>query len=238
MAADLVKFFNKIQSEKKQLVNAKNGKDFEDQIKILLRQCGFDNETLKLDDDKKLKTFIQDKKYEITDTLSMTIVENTLNQNIENTYIYQPYGSQNVPDFIIFYKNKVLSIEIKYSQKNSEKPVWNSNLPKSNTIYIFGSYGKEDVTFFLGEDLLPQNERELLENFFSKETKLFEDKYRNLLIERFNNKELFFNHGFDIYIRKAFLQNKKININAETDFFKNIKRETYENNVKEFIRNL
>ncbi|WP_322908971.1 hypothetical protein [Mycoplasmopsis felis] len=69
-------------------------------------------------------------------------------------YIYQPFGSQNFPDFLILTNNYVIPLEVKFSKKNknSELPKWNSNVPKSNAIYLYVNSKKQKPIIFLVYD--------------------------------------------------------------------------------------
>ena len=164
----LNKIFIDIQKNKKEWLKSKKGSDFEDRIETSLKRNGF-NRINK--DDKNIKLILNSIKNSILDKKSNDIIDNIYyetDKSIANCFICQPYGSQNFPDFLIFTNKKIIPIEIKYSSDKSFNPMWNSNLPKANAIYIFGSYGREDVTFFLGRDVLPMSEREALIDFFSE----------------------------------------------------------------------
>lgn len=118
-------------------------------------------------------------------------------------YIYQPFGSQNFPDFLILTKNWLIPIETKFSTKKRSNnslnkqndrnsklnvlPKWNSNIPKANTIYLFAN--NEYLTFFVGNDYLSTEVRNKLIKYFDdfdEENKL-EILKRNL-IEDYNKK--------------------------------------------------
>ena len=116
--------------------------------------------------------------------------------------------------------------------------MWNSNLPKSNAIYIFGSYGLSDVTFFLGKDVLSMEERTELISFFENNAKRLEKEFRKEMRNKLNNMNYKFDRGFDVYIRTAYEQNKNINKDAKIDYFSHIDRIECENNVIEFCRSL
>jgi hypothetical protein len=78
----------------------------------------------------------------------------------------KPFGSQNFPDFVLLYGHRGLPIEIKTS--NAEKIVWNTGLPRSEGIYIFNgipiksSVEKVSTTFFMGSDVIIEEELKLL----------------------------------------------------------------------------
>ncbi|GAA7525521.1 hypothetical protein MMM114_01480 [Helicobacter pylori] len=87
-------------------------------------------------------------------------------------FLYQPFGSQNYPDFLVFICDYVVGIEIKFSkndkgEKNlqTSRPMWNSNLPKPNAIYVYG-VANANITFFKGSDILSYETREVLLKYF------------------------------------------------------------------------
>ena len=226
----LNKIFIDIQKNKKEWLKSKKGSDFEDRIEASLKRYGFN----RIDkDDKNIKSILNSIKNSILDKKSNDIIDNIYcerDKSLGNCFICQPYGSQNFPDFLIFTNRKIISIEIKYSSGKSYSPIWNSNLPKANAIYIFGSYGRGDVTFFLGCDVLPMPEREELIDFFSKIKKL-ENNFRKKLKEKVKNNGAIFDRGFDVYIRRAYQQDKSINDNAEVNYFSHKNRIDCENNI-------
>lgn len=233
----LNKIFIDIQKNKKEWLKSKKGSEFEDRIETSLKQNGF-NRIGK--DDKNIKPILNSIKNSILDKKSNDIIDNIYyktNKSLGNCFICQPYGSQNFPDFVIFTNKKIIPIEIKYSSGKSYSPMWNSNLPKANAIYIFGSYGREDITFFLGCDVLPMSERDELINFFS-EIKKLENNFRKKLKEKVKNNNALFDRGFDVYVRRAYQQDKSINNNAEIDYFSHKNRMYCENSVIKFCESL
>ena len=68
-------------------------------------------------------------------------------------YKSQPNGSQNSPDFYVYYNNKRYSIECKSSK--GYYPVYNSGLPKPGVIYIFSSKKYNETTIFNADDKVP-----------------------------------------------------------------------------------
>lgn len=157
-------------------------------------------EELEYDTVNRLYKDIKDK---IKDKESLELVENPF-KKIDSHFIFQPFGSQDFPDFLIFTKKFIFPIEIKFTTNkkskdlnlDSQKPMWNSNLPKPNSIYLFGVSG-QNITFFLGSDILDSNTREILNGFF-RELDNPKDKLEYSLQELKNN------FGLYPYIRKAF----------------------------------
>ena len=231
--------FIDIRKNKKEWLKSKEGNEFEDRFETSLKRHGFNR---RMHDDKDIKNILSSIKRDILDKKSDRIIDNIYadkDKSMENCFVCQPYGSQNFPDFLIFTANKIIAIEIKYSSGKSSSPMWNSNLPKANAIYIFGSYGRGDVTFFIGNDVLPMNERNELIDFF-EEIKKLEDNFKNKM-KKDNKDNLFaykFDRGFNVYVRRAYEQNKTINENAKIDYFLHEDRIKCENNVIEFCNSL
>jgi hypothetical protein len=76
--------------------------------------------------------------------------------------MYQPFGKQNPPDFIILVNNKpIIKIECKSSDKQC-KPVWNCSIPEKETIYIFGCKKLSNVFIFMGDSIVDDVNREEL----------------------------------------------------------------------------
>ena len=155
------KIFNNLVSNKKKYLKSKKGKDFENRIESLI-SIYF------------TKLAKPDEKY-ILKNLKLKILNKKENNLIKNTtqykkhFIIQPYGTQSYPDIIIFFNNKIISIEIKFTENKAINPLWNSGIPRLNGIYIFGSYGFTDLTFFLGKDIITLEELNKIEKF-NKET--------------------------------------------------------------------
>lgn len=229
--------FIDIRNNKKEWLKSKKGIEFEDRFETALKKVGFNRRN-----DIGIKKILSLLKNDILDKKSDKIIDNIYSledKSFENCFVSQPYGSQNFPDFLVFSRKKIISIEIKYSSNISSKPMWNSNLPKSNSIYIFGSYGRGDVTFFMGNDVLPMNERVELIDFF-EEIKKLEESFKKK-IKKNNKDNLFaykFDRGFNVYVRRAYEQNKTINENAKIDYFLHEDRQRCEDNVIEFCNSL
>ena len=194
-------FFKEINKSKG---HSNNGKDFEQNIMDLLEKLNFSkktwNEKFDISNVRFTTSEKNDIKRQITDKNSVELVKNP-NYNISYIYIYQPFGSQNFPDFLIITEKYILPLEIKFSTKNKKdnKPKWNSTIPKSNALYIYSKVN-EDVIYFLGSDFIGNETRILLNNFF-------DDEFKNEMKEKLNklkskNKDNPF--GLRPYIRKDY----------------------------------
>ncbi|WP_416322348.1 hypothetical protein [Mycoplasmopsis felis] len=82
---------------------------------------------------------------------------------------------------MILTNNYVIPLEVKFSKrnKNSELPKWNSNIPKSNAIYLYANSKKQKPIIFLGDDFLGHQTRILLNNYFNEFNQ--NEKTKNLL---------------------------------------------------------
>jgi len=212
----MIDFFNKLRET--DFKKFKNGKQFEKYIGKLLKECGFRNTK-----NKNVLNFLQTIK---KDVLNDCLEELILPQNMRTyngVFVYEPYGSQSFPDYILFYDKHIIPLEIKFSY-STKQPLWNGSLPKEHSIYIFASNKFNDVTYFKGSDVITKSEREFLNNVWN----LLNDHVETIK-DKYNFKNAF---GFDIYLRKTFMQNKKNNKDAILDYFKNKKREGLETNVE------
>lgn len=83
-----------------------------------------------------------------------------------NTFIGQPCGKNDSPDFIVKTNNKVYFIECK-SAKGAE-PMYNSGFPKENYIYVFTSKKYNSTIVYLGQDIISNGMRETMNKFLKK----------------------------------------------------------------------
>lgn len=205
---NLDSLFQSLRSEKSIYLNAKKGEDFEERILSFLKMKMGYTRILKSDIDNEDWKFI---KTHVSEKLGTDFI-NLPNESLKKSFMYQPYGSQDFPDFLVFTETKVVPVEIKFSSQRQPKPIWNSNVPRANAFYVFGSYGLQDITFFLGNDVLAPKHRELLYAFF-KDIRSLQNEIRkempNLDVTE---------RGFTPYIRAAFDQ-RKHKPTVETNFF-------------------
>ena len=230
--------FKEISKNKIKLAASPNGATFEENFKQYLRKYGF-NEISKNTMDDELKLFLAKIKKDIlnkddTMLLGNSLYKRTLRKDFADFYIWQPYGSQDFPDFLVFSQNSVFAIETKFSKEKQSKPMWNSNIPKKNSIYIFANHEFLDLTYFLGHDVISDDERAKLLALWEQTDKEY-TKWADDFNKKIKDGELTNNYGFTTYSRRAYDQGKKHNKNAILDFFKNKNRADLENNVISFI---
>lgn len=221
------KLFLSLQKEKERYLNAKHGKEFEERIiQYLQMELGF---TRILKNDILVEQWDLIKKHIVKDKLGNNFLDVPL-KKLKKTFIYQPYGSQQFPDIIIFTENKIIPLEIKFSSKKQKNPIWNSNVPKANAFYIFGSYGMRDLTFFCGNDIIVPEHRESLYGFFIDIKKLQKKARENMpKLDKTNR-------GFTPYIRAAFDQ-RKHKPSVETNFFIHSDRQKIEKSaIKKLVK--
>lgn len=214
---NLASFFEHMLDKKRQYLNASKGDEFENRImtgmvKFKMREIYSDE----VDDARSIKNVLR---------LRTTPIPN--NTSHRNMFWKQPLGKQNYPDLLVFDENRLVCIEAKFSTKGQSKPVWNGGLPTQGGVYIFGSRLKEDLTFFLGRDVVSSQDENILRTFFDG----LGDKADEL-----NAKMTKQRYGFGVSIRRTYEQKKVNNPNAVLDYFKNPAREKLEKSVIEYCK--
>lgn len=215
----LSNLFVEMRNNKGSYLNSAKGADFEDRINTSLYNLGYS----RLIKDELEDDLFAEMKEEVTDKETEVIISNPF-VNYQLHFITQPFGSQQYPDFLILDETQIICIETKFSSGKQTRPVWNSGLPRPNGIYVFGSYGRGDLTFFRGVDVVSLDEAKRLHDFFDKGLRAYQKQFND---DEMNAQE----YGFRVYIRKAYEQSKKHNPNAIIDLFKNPKRTNLENSV-------
>lgn len=203
-------------------LNAATGQQFEERIKVFLdNTMGYTRmRSEDVDNWNVLKESVLDK-------ANPNAIANPT--NISSAYIFQPCGSQDYPDFLVFEDNEVVSIETKYSR--SSKPVWNSGLPRPNGFYIFARTPTQrqqgDITYFRGCDMVSVEEGEEMRQFF---TEMSEQE------KNFNDERMASQHkGFAVYVRRAFTQKRAHNSNADIRYYDSSDRARLERSVLDYF---
>lgn len=138
------------------------------------------------------------------------------------SYVWQPNGPQQSPDFRVTLQNgRVVDIECK-SSKNTY-PTYNGGLPKKGVIYIFSSKRYNETTIFFADDVVSDKKRELYAN-------LVEELNSVLKLYQVEEEWQQDDRGFDFYIRNMFTQSGA----GKKDYFKHTKRQLCESNVLNF----
>lgn len=136
--------------------------------------------------------------------------------------IRQPNDTQQWPDILIIYRKRGINIEVKSSRQ--DHIVWNSGLPRKNSIYIYngglkqGNNASPKTTFFLGQHIINDMEQEILYKASDENHKISKE-YNDKLMES----------GWSLYARPMF--------NYVGKFLSHENRVKREKEVKEFINN-
>lgn len=131
------------------------------------------------------------------------------------TFVCQPCGKNDSPDFIVKLNNKAYFIECKSVKGGSKAPMYNSGIPKQGYIYVFTAERYNKTTIYFGEDVCPQKDYIIFQKLISEHRKL-DDKYNS----KFNN-----NYGLRHYTRPM------VTHVGGSDYFANPDRQKIENGV-------
>ncbi len=118
-----------------------------------------------------------------------------------DSFICQPCGTHNSPDFIVKENNRVFFIECKSSKQTH--PTYNSGLPDPNYIYIFCSSSTNETTFYLGKDVLDKESHAKITEYLNERRKI-DDKFNDILSGLDVNQR-----GFSFYTRPMYNQKGK-----------------------------
>ena len=157
-----IKEFVKLVVETKEDITQATGwNDFEENLHIAMRHVGFEYRDLE-NGDLALQEYVTQIRPEVHHKLNSVLLENTLAKDYdgyEDFFLVEPYGTQNYPDIMAFTNKHIVMIESKFSKNGGTTPMWNSNVPKQDSLYVFGSKGLKDVSVFTGGSLLTPDER-------------------------------------------------------------------------------
>lgn len=136
-------------------------------------------------------------------------------------FIYQPFGTNNSPDFIIKASDKtIIFLEAKSSK--TSYPLYNSGGVNSDFIYIFTSKKTDESTIYMGSDIITPQQQSLINEHINnarKKDKELNDKLKNLDVN---------NRGICFYTRPMINQSGGEKF---TNYFKHDYRSNAENNV-------
>ncbi len=238
----LEKVFQQITNKRKFFASSSTGEQFENQFRNELKRHfseinGDLTEGLSHIEEKpnkEIKTTFNQLKKQVLEKNHPDTLKNPFS-NLTSHFLYQPFGSQNYPDFLVFIFDYVVGIEIKFSkndkgEKNlqTSRPMWNSNLPKPNAIYVYG-VANANITFFKGSDILSYETREVLLKYFDTLDK-DEGNLKNALKDLEN--------PFAPYIRKAYEHKKEFSNHHQIESFFSPNHILREQNVLEFLKTL
>ena len=144
----------------------------------------------------------------------------------DNSYMSQPCGTHNSPDFIIkLTKNIIFGIESKSTDKVC-CPMYNSGGIKQNLIYVFCSNATNSTTIYLGKDIISVEQQKMIDHVIAKQRQLEKEVNIDLKALDINNR------GISYYTRPMIQQSGG---NKYTNYFTHERRKECEDNVYKFI---
>jgi len=191
---------------------AHNTASHEEAVARVLTSKGYREHTIKLKESKKTRDRWLNKDY-----------DEQYCKMKEDTFISQPCGKNDSPDFIVKDdKGRLFFLESKSAKKGT--PMYNSGVPKGKYIYILTSGKHNATTAYLGGDCLPEKAKILIEKHISQAREADSELEKELskLTE----------YGISYYTRPMIQHKGK---QEKTDYFQNKNRVVNEQNVLKFI---
>ena len=105
----------------------------------------------------------------------------------DGSYVLQPTGTHDSPDFIVKENGRAYFIECKSVSKGKKAPMYNSGIPKSEYIYIFSAEKYNDTTIFYGSDVCSSRDYALIKELIEKHREL-DDEYNQFIKSPYNIK--------------------------------------------------
>tara|TARA_B100000674_G_C37821754_1_gene906135 strand:+ start:314 stop:997 length:684 start_codon:yes stop_codon:yes gene_type:complete len=143
----------------------------------------------------------------------------------DGSYITQPYGKNNNPDFIVKVNNKILFVEAKSSK--GAKPLYNSGGCHSNYLYVFCCEKYNKTTIYKGEYVITDKQSTIF-NKVHDEFQQIANKWNEKLKECDE-----YNRGWTIYPRDMI---KQLGGNIKTDYFQHKEKENVEEKTLDWIK--
>ncbi len=108
--------------------------------------------------------FYEHSKVTLTDCFDFThlppIIDKNKDKQLDLIIVDKPNGSQKWPDLLVIFQGIGLPIEIKSAKQ--DVILWNSGLPRPDSLYIYNCYGKSKTTCFLGQHAINEDELNFL----------------------------------------------------------------------------
>lgn len=146
------------------------------------------------------------------------------------TFIVQPCGTQDNPDYIVKINDKIVfGLECKSSDKKTKSPMYNSGGITQNYIYVYSSEATNETTIYLGKDIISLEQQKLIDEHILAVRKMDEELNKKLKALDTNNR------GVCYYTRPMICQAGGALI---TDYFKHEKRKQCEENVVLFVKEM
>ena len=145
----------------------------------------------------------------------------------DNSYISQPTGTHDSPDFIVKENGRIYMIECKSASGGT--PVFNSSYAKYNYIYVLASKKYDETTVFLGQHIVSQKAAELYDARQQAHAEV-EKEHDRILAESGADVN---NRGIGYYNREMYTQEGG---KEKTDYFIHESRSKAEDEVREFVK--
>ena len=166
----------------------------------------------------------------ITTSINKESVKNAIKDKIciipDNTYISQPCGTHDSPDFLVNINGRIYGFECKSTTGRNYKPLYNSGGIKANIIYVFTNESVNATTLYLGRDIITKEQSSLITELIQKQRKI-EQEYNVKLSEIDTN-----NRGISYYTRAMIGQQGN---SSKTNYFSHDNKKICEENVLKFL---
>ena len=101
----------------------------------------------------------------------------------DGTFISQPCGTHDSPDFIVKVGGRLEFLECKSVKGASKAPMYNSGIPKGEYIYVFTAERYDKTTIYFGRDVCPPEDYELMQKLI-REHHALDEKYNKQFINQ------------------------------------------------------
>lgn len=128
---------------------------------------------------------------------------------IDCIIITNPNSSQKWPDFLIIFNKVGFPVEVKSGR--SDFATWNGGLPKYKSLYIFDYYTRHKITYFLGEHIIDDEEKNdvLARALKARENNGGRGRWSFYMRAMYNNQEPYFEDNLIL------IKNEKLNKTIE-----------------------
>ena len=141
------------------------------------------------------------------------------------TYVSQPFGTHDNPDFVIRdIRGRLFAIEAKSAKTPS--PMYNSGGLKQNFIYIFSNEKNDCTIIYMGSDIVTIEQQKLINDHIKRARE--QDNELNRRLKELDNN----NRGISYYTRPMIEQKGG---SAKTDYFSHTNKSNAKNNVLDFV---
>lgn len=168
----------------------------------------------------------------LTTSINKQSVKNAIENKIciipHNTYISQPCGKQDSPDFLVNINGRIYGFECKSTTGRYYKPLYNSGGIKADIIYIFTNESMNTTTLYLGRDIITKEQNNLIIELIKKQRELEKDCNDKLNEIDTNNR------GISYYTRPMIGQQ---GTSEKTNYFSHENKKVCEENVLKFLMN-